>query len=291
MKNILFSIVLFSQLAFSYDVNSISKLKDVWQDFAFTLNHQVSLMAGFGRVDSYLCLVGNTDYLNYSNLKDSDGNSIGYVAKLDEGSCGQVPIAMPWAVKSEQPSTDSPLNIEMINYQCPLGDLSNCVTMINAKMILTEEDSASNPYGVLTFDYFYGTRPDSNPLYLATYESKKVDDKIQFESSIFVDCSLINPATCPTTGLSSEFYSSKIIHTPGRGGEGSVKTLIHRNDGTYEEIGYQSYPDGNPTYIRTTSFIYDDEHILYRHIDKDGNAVDDRCIDKKKANGWNYVPA
>ena len=291
MKNTLFSIVLFSQLAFSYDVNSISKLKDVWQDFAFTLNHQVSLMAGFGRVDSYLCLVGNTDYLNYSNLKDSDGNSIGYVAKLDEGSCGQVPITMPWAVKSEQPSTDSPLNIEMINYQCPLGDLSNCVTMINAKMILTEEDSASNPYGVLTFDYFYGTRPDSNPLYLATYESKKADDKIQFESSIFVDCSLINPATCPTTGLSSEFYSSKIIHTPGGGGEGSVKTLIHRNDGTYEELGYQSYPDGNPTYIRTTSFVYDDGHILYRDIDKDGNAVDDRCIDKKKANGWNYVPA
>ena len=27
-------------------------------------------MAGFGRVDSYLCLVGNTDYLNYSNLKE-----------------------------------------------------------------------------------------------------------------------------------------------------------------------------------------------------------------------------
>ena len=49
-------------------------------------------------------------------------------------------------------------------------------------MTLTEEDSASNPYGILTFDYFYGTRPDSNPLYLATYESKKVDDKIQFKS-------------------------------------------------------------------------------------------------------------
>ena len=291
MKKILFSIILFSQLAFSYDVDSISKSKDVWQDFAFTLNHQVSLMAGFGRVDSYLCQVRNTDYKSHSNLKDSDGTSIGYVAKLDEGSCGQVPITMPWVVKSEQSSTDSPLNIEMINYQCPLGDLTNCVTMINSKMILTEEVTASNPYGILTFDYFYGTRPDSNPLYLATYDSKKVDDKIQFESAIFVDCMLINPASCPTTGIESEFFSAKIIHTPGVGGEGSVKTLIHRNDGTYEELGYQSYPDGNPTYIRTTSFVYDDGHILYRDIDKDGNAVDDRCIDKKKANGWNYVPA
>ena len=134
-----------------------------------------------------------TDYQNFSNLKDSNGTSIGYVAKLDENSsCGQVPITLPWVVKSEQTSTDSPLNIEMINYQCPLGDLSNCVTMINSKMTLTEEDSASNPYGILTFDYFYGTRPDSNPLYLATYESKKVDNKIQFQSAIFVDCTLIN---------------------------------------------------------------------------------------------------
>ena len=70
MKKILFSLILFSQLALSYDVNSISKLKPVWQDFAFTLNHQVSLMAGFGSVDAYLCLVKNTDYQNYSNLKE-----------------------------------------------------------------------------------------------------------------------------------------------------------------------------------------------------------------------------
>ena len=290
MKKILFSLILFSQLALSYDINSISKLKPVWQDFAFTLNHQVSLMAGFGRVDSYLCLVRNTDYEYYSNLKDSEGTSIGYVAKLDEGGCGQVPITLPWVVKSEQPTTNDPLNIEMINYQCPLGDLSNCVTMINSKMTLTEEVSASNPYGILTFDYFYGTRPDSNPLYLATYESKKVDDKIQFQSAIFVDCKLINPAACPSTGKESEFYSAKIIHTPGGGGEGSVKTLVHRNDGSLG-AGYQPYPDGNPAFIRTTSFVYDDDHILYRDINKDGNAVDDRCIDKKKANGWNYVPS
>lgn len=293
MKKILVTLILFSQLALSYDVNSISKLKPVWQDFAFTLNHQVSLMAGFGRVDAYLCLVRNTDYQNHSNLKDSNGTSIGYIAKLDEASCGQVPITLPWVVKSEQTSTDSPLNIEMINYQCPLGDLSNCETMINSKMTLTEEDSASNPYGILTFDYFYGTRPDSSPLYLATYDSKKVDNKIQFESAIFVDSKLINPATYPNTGMASEFYSAKIIHTPGVGGEGSVKTLVHRNDGAYEAVGpgYQSYPDGNPTFIRTTSFVYDDGHILYRDIDKDGIAVDDRCIDKKKANGWNYVPS
>lgn len=298
MKKILVTLILFSQLALSYDRDSISKAKAVWQDFAVTLNHQVSLMAGFGRVDSYLCLVRNTDYKNYSNLKDSDGTSIGYVAKLDEAGCGNVPIMLPWTVKSEQASSDSPLNIEMINYQCPLGDLSNCQTMINAKMSLTEEVSASNPYGILTFDYYYGTRPGSNPLYLATYESKKVNDKIEFDSAIFVDDYIINPVDYPSTGMASEFYSAKIIHTPNVGGEGTVKTLFHRNDGPYE-IGalypgspaLQSYPDGNPTRVTTMNFAYDDGHILYREIDKDGNATDDRCIDRKKENGWNYVPA
>ena len=290
MKKILFSLIFLSQLALSYDRDSISKAKGVWQDFSVTLNHQVSLMAGFGRVDAYLCLVRNTDYENHSNLKDPEGNSIGYVAKLDEASCGQVPITLPWVVKSEQSSTDSPLNIEMINYQCPLGDLSNCLTMINSKMTLTEKVTAENPYGILTFDYFYGTRPDSNPLYLASYESKKVNDTIHFDSAIFVDDYIINPVTYPSTGMASEFYSAKIIHTPNVGGEGTVKTLFHRNDGSLG-AGFQPYPDGNPTYVKTTNFVYDDGHVLYREIDKDGNATDDRCIDRKKANGWNYVPA
>ena len=163
--------------------------------------------------------------------------------------------------------------------------------MINAKMSLVEEDTASNPYGILTFDYFYGSRPDSNPLYLASYESKKVNDKIEFDSAIFVDALVINPSVYPSAGQQSEFYSAKIIHTPGAGGEGTVKTLNHRNDGAYEGLGYQSYPDGNPTSLRTTNFVYDNDYVLYRHIDKNGNATNDRCIDRKKANGWNYVPA
>ena len=288
MKKIFFILIFFSQVTLSYDVNSISKLKDVWQDFAINLNHQVSLMVGFGRIDQYLCGIDSTEYADFSNLKNTDGSSMGYLAKLDEGSCGQVPISMPWTVKSEQASTDSPLNIEMINYQCPLADLSNCQTMINAKLSLTEEDSTSNPYGVLTFDYFYGTRPDSKPLYLATYESKKVSDKIQFESAIFVDSTVINPAVYPSAGTECEFYASKIIHTPDSGGEGTVKTFIHRNDGSLG-AGFQSYPDGNPYFIRTTNFVYDDGHVLYRDIDRNGTASADRCISRIQK--WTYVPA
>ena len=182
MKKIFITLIFFSQITFSYDLNSISKQKPVWQNFPIDLNHQVSLIVGFGNVNSYLCLFNSTEYKDFSNLKNSDGSPMGYMAKLDENSCGQVNITLPWSIKSEQASSDAPLVIEMKNDQCILGNLNNCVTGIQTRLSLTKQDSVSNPYGVLTFDYNYGTRPNSEPLYLATYESKEVDNKVEFKS-------------------------------------------------------------------------------------------------------------
>ena len=279
MKKIFITLIFFSQITFSYDLNSISKQKPVWQNFPIDLNHQVSLIVGFGNVNSYLCLFNSTEYKDFSNLKNSDGSSMGYMAKLDENSCGQVNIVMPWAIKSEQATTDAPLVIEMKNDQCILGNLNNCITGIEAKLSLTKQDSVSNPYGVLTFDYNYGTRPNSEPLYLATYESKEVDAKVEFKSAIFVDSNLINPTN--NVGLASEFYSSTIIHTPDSGGEGTVTTLNF--------YGGANFPDDTPNFIRTTNFVYNADNILYRDINQAGNATDDRCISRKDK--WNYVPS
>ena len=279
MKKIFLTLIFFSQITFSYDLNSISKQKPVWQNFPIDLNHQVSLIVGFGNVNSYLCLFNSTEYKDFSNLKNSDGSPMGYMAKLDENSCGQVNIVTPWAIKSEQASTDAPLVIEMKNDQCILGNLNNCITGVEAKLSLTKQDSVSNPYGVLTFDYNYGTRPNSEPLYLATYESKEVDAKVEFKSAIFVDSNLINPTN--NVGIASEFYSSTIIHTPNSGGEGTVTTLNF--------YGGANFPDDTPNFIRTTNFVYNADNILYRDIDQAGNATDDRCISRKDK--WNYVPA
>ena len=71
MKKILITLIFFSQISLSYDLNSISKQKPVWQNFPIDLNHQVSLIVGFGNVNAYLCLFNSTEYKNFSNLKKS----------------------------------------------------------------------------------------------------------------------------------------------------------------------------------------------------------------------------
>ena len=96
MKKTLITLIFFSQIVLSYDVNSISRLKDVWQNFPIELNHQVSLIVGFGNVNGYLCLFDKTNYKNFSNLKNSDGSALGYMALLDENQCGQVNMVAPW---------------------------------------------------------------------------------------------------------------------------------------------------------------------------------------------------
>ena len=277
MKKILLAFIILSQSVLSYDLDSIPKTKDVWKDFAFNIHHQVSLMTGFGAVNSYLCLFNSTEYKNFSNLKSTDGSSLGYMALLDENACGQVNIVLPWTIKSEQPNNDAPLVIEMKNDQCIFGDLSNCVSGIQTRLSLSKEKSASNPYGVLSFDYNYANR-ESKPLYLASYESKEVDNKVEFKSAIFVDSNLIFPDN--TVGVSSEFYSSKIIHTPDSGGEGTVITLNF--------YGGAKFPNDTPNFIRTTNFVYNIDNVLYRDIDQAGNATDDRCLSRKDK--WTYVP-
>ena len=49
----------------------------------------------------------SSDYKNFSNLKTTEMSSMGYMAKLDKNSCGQVNITLPWTIKSEQASSDS----------------------------------------------------------------------------------------------------------------------------------------------------------------------------------------
>ena len=64
MKKIFLILIILSQTALSYDLNSIPKEKAVWQNFPINLNHQVSLIVGFGSVNSYLCLFNSTEYKN-----------------------------------------------------------------------------------------------------------------------------------------------------------------------------------------------------------------------------------
>ena len=274
MKNLFLSIIILSQTAFSYDLNSISKDKAVWTDPVINLNHQFELMVGFGRATDYLCLFRATEYKNFSNIKDDNNNSIGYKAILDNPSCGTAETSSPWVVKSEQASSNSDLVIEMFN--------SRETTDTRLKLSLEEETSTSNPFGVLTLDYNLTQKEAQLPLYGATFESTRLgNNDIEFKTSVFVDQVLISSAV--SAGVASEFYASKVLHTPNSGGTGSVSSF-------YWNGASGSFPSATPTTVGTTNFAYDDNYVRYHRVDGLGaGTTDDRCL--KRDVHWTYVPS
>ena len=60
-------------------------------------------------------------------------------------------------------------------------------------------------------------------------------------------------------GANCEFYSSNVIHTPNSGGRGSVTSMYFVNS-------VSAYPDGTPSTVSTTNFVYDDNYVRYKMI-------------------------
>ncbi len=318
VKKVFFLILLFSNLSFSYDLDQIPKSKAIWTDFVVQLNHQISLMAGFSRINNYLCIFRDTNYTVNSNLQNPITSSeIGYKAILDDVNCGTAKQTSPWVVKSGQNSNVAPLIIEIFN---PSEN-----TDVRAKIEVHEEASAANPYGKILLDYFVTTKPHADPLYLAKYDSSNteswpiqqstlfpdylfdtirqypppinsspwISSAIRFDTAILVDSFLIDP-TAGSVGLSHEFYGSMITHVPNIGGVGIVHTRIFTGS---------SYPDGVPSLAKRTRFAYDndyvryDEQYTYDMVNWSRNQVPGesfnsfRCLKRDENESWNYVPS
>ena len=268
----LFLIFIASSL-FSYDLNSIGKDKEVWTDPVINLNHQFQLMVGFGRATDYLCLYRASDYKNYSNIKDDNTNSIGFKAILDNPSCGTAETNSPWIFKSEQVSSNSDLVIEMFN--------PKDTTDTRSKLILKEETSTANPFGILTLDYNLTLKESQLALYGATFESTRLgNNDIEFKTAVYVDEVLISPST--GAGQASEFYASKVVHTPNSGGTGSVSSF-------YWHSSTDNFPAATASEVGTTNFAYDSNYVRYHRIDGLGaGTTSDRCL--KRDTYWTYIP-
>tara|TARA_B100001057_G_C22825930_1_gene941411 strand:+ start:361 stop:2070 length:1710 start_codon:yes stop_codon:yes gene_type:complete len=269
MKILLFFSLFFSSFTFTFpDLNTLDKSKPIWKDVKITFVHQYLLDVGFGRVNNYLCLFKNSDYKNYSNLE----NGVGYKAILDSKACEYIDVARPWTVVSKQQSTDSNLDMEMVL----LGQ--NADTRM--KLTMEEETSDANPYGKLTLNYDTVTKPNSEPLYKATFKSSKhSDNQVKFEAAYFLDSAVLDNLI--NVGRQKSFYSTKIIHTLNSGGHGSARHLYYNLDLTvlgqdyysyYLAIFYpqffppgytKNYPDGNPITITTVNFAYNDNVVKY----------------------------
>ena len=184
MKKILFLILIFSSSIFSFpDLNTFDKTKLIWKNPKIFYVHQYLLDVAFGRVNSYLCLINNTDYENNSNLEDG----IGYKVILDNAACEATEVSRPWTIVSKQETENSNLDMEL-----SIAGPDN-ITDYKMKLILEEETSDSNPYGTLTLDYSAVSKGNSLPLYVATYESGKLsENQIKFEAAYYLDLSLIH---------------------------------------------------------------------------------------------------
>ncbi len=277
MKKILFLTLFFSSSIFSFpNLNTFDKTKLIWKNPKIFYVHQYLLDVAFGRVNSYLCLINNTDYENNSNLEDG----IGYKVILDNAACENTENSYPWTIVSKQETENSNLEMEL-SIAGP-----DDITDYKMKLILEEETSDSNPYGTLTLDYSAVVKGSSLPLYVATYESGKLsENQIKFEAAYYLDGVVLDNLIPP--GQQKYFYSSKIIHTSNSGGHGTAialnfsPTLEIPNTGgvkyldalaiqnpQYFPLGYTgNYPDGNPISIQTVNFAYNDKVIKFEVIE------------------------
>jgi len=263
--------------------------------------HQYHLDLAFGRVNDYLCLFRNTEYQNFSNLEDG----IGYEAILDNNACQNGEVNLPWLVVSKQATTFDNLVMEM--------SMPNNFADARMKLILEEETSTANPYGVLTLDYNYLSM-GGVPLYNATYESSVPDsNEVEFQATVFIDNAILSGTA---TGQTLLFYGTKILHNQSSAaGYGTVTELVFapNADNAYANIvpqffpaGYtKNYPDGNPANITTTNFAYNDNVVKYETItgytgqknqiyNADTTALEpsspgtELCV--SRTGSWDYVP-
>tara|TARA_B100000242_G_C43036522_1_gene483231 strand:- start:179 stop:1846 length:1668 start_codon:yes stop_codon:yes gene_type:complete len=308
MRICLFISLLFTNYLFSFPaLSSFSEASPIKRNGKLFYIHQYQLDVGFGRVNDYLCLFKSTEYKNFSNL----GDGIGYEAILDNNACQNGEVNLPWLVVSKQPTSSDNLVMEM--------SMPNNVADPRIKLILEEETSAANPYGVLTLDYNYVSMlaPTLNtPIYNATYESSVLDNnQVQFKATVYIDGIILNNLI--PLGQEVYFYGTKILHNKNSGGTGTVTELIFNTNQMspflaaglvqYFPSGYtKNYPDGNPYSISTTNFAYNEKVVKYEitygytgqknsFYNADTSSIEssssgtELCV--SRTGSWEYVPS
>ena len=146
MRQFLYLYLFFTTSLYSFpDLSTFTQESPIIRNGKLFYIHQYQLDVAFGRVNDYLCLFRNTDYKNFSNLEDG----MGYKAILDNNACQNGEVNLPWLVVSKQATSADNLVMEM--------SMPNTVVDPRIKLILEEETSDANPYGVLTLDYQYSS--------------------------------------------------------------------------------------------------------------------------------------
>ena len=297
---------------YAYDLNSIDRSKPVWSDHTVTLYHHFFLMEAFRPINSGICEAENSDYENWINLStvadpitkvipqnyspDSsvDIFDLGYKSNIDQKLCGLSENDYFNVVQAHQPSDEAPLEIRLYNKRGETSDLRR-------RIIVSEEKTNDNPYGVITHDYGVYSYLSQMGLYQASTKSTLNDDKTEatIHSMSLVDYYLLNPNLTP--GTVHEMYSAHIKHTVGGDGYGTVTSYSwgQRNFALIPfGLTHGVFPNGIPDVVRTTNIAYNDEYLLYKwnitttptsqFFESQDSESSEVCLNRSEF--WKYVP-
>jgi hypothetical protein len=121
--------------------------KPIWTDFTIRLYSPYFAQTPFRGLNGALCTFGRSDYKDFTNFKAVEGGepSAAYLAYLDDSLCGQTTDNQLYIFRAEQDTSNSPLTVESWQ-RSSVGVLG---PDDRAKVVLEEETSAANPYGIM----------------------------------------------------------------------------------------------------------------------------------------------
>ena len=253
------------------------KTKPIWTDFTANLHHQFVSQTPFRGLNVVLCTVNNSAYQDFTNFKADDGDvSQAYKANLNDNDCSTNEGDDAYIFRSTQDNSEAALVIEswIINNG-----------MDRSRLILEEEASDSNPFGVMSvirniFD------SDGVSLYRLTAKSERLaSSSVQYKMTTWVDSHLISQSRA--IGYSSEFYASNIIYEEGDAGYGTVSGF------TFNEAAAMPFPQGTPATINTTNLSFNSDFFLYQESIRRSGVTNwdspEVCLDRDSS--WRYVPS
>jgi hypothetical protein len=262
-----FMLVSLESVAFTkQDVSDRSK--PIWTDFTIKLYHPFITQTPFGGLNVVLCLFNRSSYKDFVNFKkiEDEETPFAYLATLDDNRCENSEDDLPRIFRVEQSTSDSPLTIE--TWAQPSGTGADD----RAKIVLKEEVTATNPYGIMDLAWNF-IDDNEEHIYSWSSSSNRLDDgRIQYKTVSFVDLVLVSSGI--SAGSYKDFYSANIVHDESGGGYGSV--IARRNNG---DGGFPSM------LIKNIDIAYNNEFLLFK--DKLAGQPSEVCLSRQAS--WQYV--
>ena len=268
--SLLAAFMLFPLVSLAFTQQDVSdRSKPIWTDFTIKLYHPFITQTPFGGLNVVLCLFNRSSYKDFVNFKkvEDDEIPLAYLATLDDNLCENSENNLPRIFRVEQNTSDSPLTIE--TWAQPSGTGADD----RAKIVLKEEVTASNPYGIM--DLAWNIIDDNGEhIYSWSSSSNRLDDgRIQYKTVSFVDLVLVSSTL--EAGFIKDFYAANIVHDESGDGYGSI--IARRSAGMGGE-----FPS---SIFKNIDIAYNNEFLLFR--DNMASQLSEVCLSRQAS--WQYV--